>query len=163
MQLIMIFETRASCKSDYRYVKSAMDYFYVERSYKLTPLFASSKSELTNQEGKIKKYKGLYAGDSAVIICADYDREDDENNAPISLHCKRCGYELVWMNRNVEEVFLGKSVPSRQKEKESTAFLRKKETYLSTIHTLDNKEPLLKHPSSNLLVVLDKYINRKHK
>ena len=77
MQLILVFETRASCQSDYIYVKSAIDFFYVERKHKITPIYAKAKSELTNCGKKIKDYVNKYEGDSKVILFADYDKEDD--------------------------------------------------------------------------------------
>ena len=55
MQLILVFETRASCQSDYIYVKSAIDFFYVERKHKITPIYAKAKSELTNCGKKINE------------------------------------------------------------------------------------------------------------
>lgn len=163
MQLILVFETRASCQSDYIYVKSAIDFFYVERKHKITPIYAKAKSELTNCGKKIKDYVNKYEGDSKVILFADYDKEDDPKNAKIKKYCKEMSYDLVWMNLDIEEVFLGKRVEKRAKEKEALCFLKKKQTYLSSNKELGCHKPLDKHPSSNLLVVLDKYLISKHK
>lgn len=72
-------------------------------------------------------------------------------------------FDLVWMNLDIEEVFLGRRIRNNAKKKEALSFLKKKQTYLSSNQMLANPKPLDKHPSSNLLIVLDKYLARKHK
>lgn len=161
MQIILIVETRASCESDYRYIKSAIDYFYVERSYKLSKVFARSKAELIRSDKKIAALKANYSGDSAVIICADYDAPNDPLNREIERYCHTHSYELVWMNVDVEEVFWGRCVLSRDKNKESIRFLTKKHSIIASLTTINIKDPTSRHPASNLLPVLDKYLKRK--
>lgn len=163
MQLILVFETRASCESDYIYVKSAIDYFYVERKHKTTPIYAKTKSSLINCGKRIESYMDKYQGVSKVILFADYDKKDDPNNAKIEKYCSDKSFDLVWMNLDIEEVFLGRRVEKRSKEREALNFLKKKQTYLSSNQVLANPKPLDKHPSSNLLVVLDRHLRRKHK
>lgn len=65
------------------------------------------------------------------------------------------------MNRDVEEVFLNHHVPKDEKQQASFDFLKRKEKILEAIKTLDIARPLSKHPASNLLIVLDKYLRRK--
>lgn len=161
MQIILVVETRASCESDYRYIKSAIDYFYVERSFKISKIFAKTKSELVSCDKKIKEYKNKYIGVTKVIVCADYDSENDPSNDVIINYCDTHSYDLVWMNVNVEDVFLGRIVPDRDKNRESFKFLKRKNTYLSSNIVLNNPSPLDKRPASNLLTVLDKYLKRK--
>lgn len=57
MQIILLVETRATCESDYRYIKSVIDYFYLERSFKLSKVFAKTKSELVKSDKKNKCFK----------------------------------------------------------------------------------------------------------
>lgn len=161
MQIVLVVETRASCESDYRYIKSAIDYFYIERSFKISKIFAKTKSELINCDKKIKEYRNKYVGVTNVIVCADYDSENDPNNEAIINYCAHHSYDLVWMNVNVEDVFLGKTVPDKDKNRESLNFLKRKDTYLSSNVVLNSQSPLDKRPASNLLVVLDKYLKRK--
>ena len=97
-----------------------------------------------------------------MILFADYDKKDDPNNAKIEKYCYK-SFDLVWMNLDIEEVFLGRRVEKRAKEREALNFLKKKQTYLSSNQVLINPKPLDKHPSSNLLVVLDRHLRRKHK
>lgn len=161
MQIILIVETRASCDSDYRYIKSAIDHFYVERSFKLSKIYAKNKSELITTNKKIEALKEKYNGDSVVVICADYDRKNDPLNQEIETHCLKHSYELVWMNLDVEEVFWSKQISNKNKNKESVKFLKLKNSIIPALKTLDIDNPKLKHPASNLLLVLDKYLVRK--
>ena len=161
MQLVLVLETRASCESDYRYIKSAIDFFYIERSFKLTKIFANNKTELIKQEKKISECKNKYNGETVVVICADYDRESDTFNNQLSNYCADNCFELVWMNLDVEEVFLGKQIPNRLKNKESINFLKRKDFLLSSIQTLNAPNPTTFHPASNLLIIIDKYLKRK--
>lgn len=163
MQLILVFETRPSCESDYIYVKSAIEFFYVERKYKITPIYAETKSELIKCGKKIKGYIEKYQGDSKVILFADYDKGGDPDNAKIEKYCNDMSYDLVWMNLDIEEVFLGRRIKNNAKKKEALSFLKRKQTYLLSNGAFDCSKPLDKHPSSNLLIVLDKYLTRKHK
>ena len=161
-QLILVFETRASCESDYIYVKAAIDHFYVERRHKITPIYAKTKSELINCEKRIQSRIDKNRDDSKVILFADYDKKDDPNNAKIEKYCLDKSFDLVWLNLDIEEVFLGRRVEKRAKEREALNFLKKKQTYLSSNQVLANPTPLDKHPSSNLLLVLDRHLRRKH-
>lgn len=161
MQLILLVETRASCESDYRYIKSVIDYYYVERSFKLSKIFAKTKSELIKLEPRIASLKDRYNGESVVVVCADVDRKGERLNKTIEEYCNKHEYELVWMNLDVEEVFWGRVVPNHQKNQESIRFLSRKHLLIPTLDTLSIENPLQKHPASNLLVVLDRYLKRK--
>lgn len=46
IRLIVICETRSSSKTDYKYIKSVIDYYYKPRSYSIKPIYATSKPEL---------------------------------------------------------------------------------------------------------------------
>ena len=65
------------------------------------------------------------------------------------------------MNVDVEDVFLGKTVSKKRKNKELMNFLKCKEFFLSTNTVLNNQAPLVKRPASNLLIALDKSLKRK--
>ena len=94
-------------------------------------------------------------------MCADYDNPNDPDNIKIQQYCASNGYDLVWMNVDVEDVFLGRTVSKKMKSKELMNFLKHKESFLSTNTVLNNQTPLVKRPASNLLNVLDKYLRRK--
>ena len=162
MQIVLCLETRSSSKTDYRYIKSAIDFYYVERSFKLTPVYAKSKSELMHCEKRIRAYENNYPEKTVVVFCADYDHDGDSSlNERLERYCASHSYDLVWMNKDVEEVFLNHHIPKDEKQQASFDFLKRKEKILKAIKTLDIARPLSKHPASNLLIVLDKYLRRK--
>lgn len=65
------------------------------------------------------------------------------------------------MNLDVEEVFWGKRVPNKKKNRESIRFLTVKNSIISSLKTIDIENPTSKHPASNILIVLDRYLKRK--
>ncbi|MBQ9265857.1 MAG: hypothetical protein IJ186_02125 [Bacilli bacterium] len=161
MQLILVLETTAKAKTDYIYIKSVFDYYYENRSVKLTPIYAKCKHELINQSKKIEREKALYKGKSIVIICADYDREGEKINKDIIKYAKNNNCQIVWFNRNIEEVFLHRTV-DKDKTIEAIQFSRYRNTLVPKLSSIDVSNPLSKRPSSNILVIFDLYLNRKN-
>lgn len=160
MQLILVLETRSSCNSDYRYIKATIDYYYKQRTFNINPIYAKTKSELVKQDKRVQEEINRYNGYSKVVLCADYDSDSSPENIVIVEYCKKHDYELIWMNTNIEHVYLNKPNVD-DKDKESRNFLRKSKIILKNLQNLHNLEPLDKPCSSNILVVLDKYLERK--
>ncbi len=148
-----------SNKSDWMYIKSTIDFFYLPRTFALDKIFATSKSELINQDIKIANKTKSIDREIKIIIVADYDREEELNNRIIN-YCKKKDYDLVWMNLDIEDVFLGKQIPNNHKKIEAINFQSRKHKILPNL-TLDNDEPLKRRHTTNLLSILDKYISRK--
>jgi len=161
MQIILITESTKSCNSDYKYIKSCLDYFYCSRENAIKNISAKCKSELIKQDVKIENLRKRFHGHSEVIICADFDDKEDPDNGRIIKYARKNGYNIAWMNIDVEEVFLGKRIKKKDKSKEALNFLKKKDILLCKNDCLAECEPFKKHPCSNLLVVLDKYLKRK--
>ena len=159
IKLVFIMETRSSNKSDWMYIKSSIDYFYKPRTFALDKIFATTKSELISQDTKIKSKIDDSTREVKVIIVADYDRKEDLNDKIIK-YCNDNDYDLVWMNLDVEDVYLGKQVPNNRKKSEAINFQSKKHKLLPKLTGLSNPSPLKTRHTTNLLVVLDKYISR---
>jgi len=70
-------------------------------------------------------------------------------------------YELVWMNGTIEEVFLGKKVSNKQKTKEANKYLEHYLKILPSLNNLENSSALTSSRSSNIILVLDKILDRK--
>lgn len=159
MQLILVMETRPSCNSDYRYLKATIDYFYKPRSFNIQKIYAGNKSELLNQARKIQIEKQKFNGESVVVVCADYDRPDDPLNEQLINYCNENNFELVWMNSNIEHVYL--NLPNtRDKERASIDFLRRSQRILPLLDNLADDNPVCKTRSTNLIYILDKYFER---
>ena len=159
LQLIIVMETRSSNKSDYMYIKSTIDYYYKPRTFGITKLYAETKSKLITQDAKIESIKAKTDRNVIVILCADYDREEELNKIIVT-YCNANHYELVWMNPNIEEVYWGKHVDDKDKEREAIKFQQKKNKLLPTLTNISSQEPLNKKKTSNILIILDKYLQR---
>lgn len=160
IELIFLVETRASNKSDWMYIKSTLDFYYEQRTYGISKIFAKTKSQLIDQNENIKTKISNSSRTPKVIIVADYDRDENLNDK-IIVYCKDNDYDLVWMNLDIEDVYLGKQIPSNTKGKEAINFQTKKDKLFPLITTLNNKSPLQKRHTSNILCILDKYLTRK--
>ena len=152
-------ETRSAVRSDWMYIKSAIDYFYRPRTFALDKIFASSKGELIKQDKKLESKKNDKNREFKIIIVADYDREEEINDR-IKKYCEKQDFDLVWMNLDVEDVFLGKQIKNKDKKTEAIKFQARKLDLIPKLKGLENPNPLTKRNSTNLLLVLDKYIER---
>lgn len=159
-QIIIVMETRKSCNSDYKYISTTIKYFYKEGTFLIKPIYAKTKSELINQNSKNRSAINSYAAKSVVLICADYDRDDDPLNPKLLHYCTTNNFEIIYMNRNIEEVFLN-VLNVKNKTDLANSFLRKAKIILKNLSNLNESNPVLTTPSSNLLFVLDKYLKRK--
>ena len=159
IKLVFVMETRSSNRSDWMYIKSTIDYFYKPRTFALDKIFATTKSELIQQDVKINSKINDLNREVKVIVVADYDRDENLNNI-IEQYCNDKKYDLVWMNLDVEDVYLGKQVSDNHKKSEAINFQAKKHKLLPNIKGLDNNTPLKTRHTTNLLLVLDKYISR---
>ena len=160
IELVIVMETRASSKSDWMYIKSTIDYYYKPRTYSLKKIFAKTKTELIKQDTKINNQISNTQRTSKVIICADYDR-DEEINLIIKKYCTDNSYDLVWMNLDVEDVYLGRQVSKNCKTKEAISFQKISDKILPKLENLSINDPLSLRHSSNILVILDKYLERR--
>lgn len=161
IRLIVVCETRASSKTDYKYIKSVIDYYYKPRSYSIKPIYATSKPELIKQDKKIEKEINDYPGQVIVVLFADVDLDDNDLNNRIISYCNNKKYELVWMNGTIEEVFLGRKISNKQKTKEANKYLEHYLKILPALNNLDNSSALVSNRSSNIILVLDKILDRK--
>ena len=160
IELILIMETRSSNKSDYMYIKSTLDYYYEPRTYGIKKIFATTKSLLIKQEKKIEKLCNMIERKPVIIVIADYDQDEPLNDI-ITKYCLNKSYDLIWMNSDVEEVYLGEKISRKDKEKKAIAFQIKKNKLIPKLNNLSETNPLNKSKSSNILVVLDKHLKRK--
>ena len=153
-------ETRSSNKSDYMYIKSTLDYYYEPRTYGIKKIFATTKSLLIKQEKKIEKLCNMTERKPVIIVIADYDQDEPLNDI-ITKYCLNKSYDLIWMNSDVEEVYLGEKISRKDKEKKAIAFQIKKNKLIPKLNNLSETNPLNKSKSSNILTILDKYLMRK--
>ncbi len=171
LQLIFVVEANSKCKSDWFYIKDTIDRFYVydQAHVRLTPVYMDGKGKYQKKEREIssliKQYtnasKNNATRKSVVIYCFDCDNYDTKYEDRIFLdtakkYCDSHGYEFVWFYEDIECVYLGRRVDKGQKKKEAESFRCRKGIENITIKKLLNVA--YKANSSNLMVVLDKYL-----
>ena len=159
IELILIMETRSSNQSDYMYIKSTIDYYYQPRTFGITKIFATSKSQLTKQDNKIKNACKKTSRTPVIVVIADYDY-DEKLNEEIKIYCKNNSINLIWMNSDIEDVYLGEKTKRKEKEKSAIAFQISKDKLLPNLKNLSEIDPLKKNKCSNILIILDKYLKR---
>lgn len=166
--LFFVVEASSTSQSDYKYIQSVILHFYIDRKHHREPIYMATKSNLTDlaKINSATKRAMEVGGEVHVILCADKDVNKDEENAKIIRFCKDNSFDLVWMNQNIEHVFLDNPhLRSEDKSSKANDFLRRSDKIFKDfdIALLNTEDPLRKPRSSNLMLVLDKYIERKRR
>lgn len=168
LQMILCMETNKQAATDYIYIKDTINRFYVcDNKIRITPIYMNSKTRYRDKEvlKQIQKFSKEYRiGDSKVIYCIDTDSyEKDANHAKeleeLDRYCNANGHDMIWFCHEVEEVYIGKVIPDKQKVSEATNFRKK-----NSIHNISEEilsSITMKKGVSNILLVLDKYMRRR--
>lgn len=171
LQLIFCVETNKRAETDWVYIDETIKAKYkLSNQIKVSKINMETKSRYDARKvlGEIgkqsKRYKEYAHGESKVIYCVDTDAyesnyEHKKELDDIKKFCEKNNYDLVWFCHDVEEVFLGKHVESSQKVKEAGAFRSSRGIQCVREDKLSSIEIRIK--CSNILRVLDKYLERK--
>ena len=168
LQLIFVVETDKKCKSDQIYIKDTIDQFYQYDTAhtKFSFVYMDGKGNFDRKKvrNEIEDWLGPYRGQSVVIYCFDCDDYDSKQEDrtffnTVKRYCADHGYEFVWFCKDVESVYLGRKVSKSQKKAESAAFRGKHQIENVSANVL--LETRLKSNTSNLMVIMDKYLERK--
>lgn len=169
VQLIFCVETNKKTKSDWYYLNSLIQQFYcVDTSVKLSVVYMDGKNKYKQKSvlNDIKELHNMFRGDNTyVIYCFD---TDDIVNSPKALsfmkevedYCLRNVFDLVWFNRDIENVLLGKSVSNSEKATYAIDYVRKKSYVHLNVKMVEKENRYIE--GSNLFNVLDKYLTRKN-
>ena len=91
----------------------------------------------------------------------DYDVSSETqilyNN--IKSYCKNNGYEFVFFKKNVEDVYLGRSVTKDEKVKKAEEFTRKR--LIESVDESNLRSEIHRQHTSNILNVLDLFWTKK--
>jgi hypothetical protein len=170
IQIILCVEADKHAKTDAIYINDTIKWFYeVGKSTKIRFIYMNGKTNYKSRHvlSQIQKYSKEYnIGVSKVIYCVDLDLLETnpvqvKENEEIREFATKNNYEMAWFCHDIEEVYLGASVEKRIK-KEMAIDFKKKEL----VSKVDPKKLLSKKTikgTSNLLLVLDKYLNRRIK
>ena len=96
---------------------------------------------------ELKEAVKEFIKDNKAII-EDYEADEEKNSNEINnnnnsnvifsleKYCKENDYDLVWMNLNIEDVYLGKMVETKSKAKEAFKFQLKKDSIFPTMQVV---------------------------
>ncbi len=173
LQLIICVETNKKCNSDYIYIKSSIEQFYSvnQGNIKLSPVYLdgkgnySSKKTLKNIDTLSKQYRVSSEDNKSVVLCCfDCDEYDSRPEDMVFLDgvksfCDEKGFKFVWFCKDIEQVYLGKSVPDNSKKNEANTFLKKK--MIKDLSMEKFKAAKYQNGKSNLCIILDEYLITK--
>lgn len=168
LQLIFCVETNKGAETDWVYIDETIKAKYkLSNQISLKKICMETKSKYNSRkvfkeiEEKTRRYTH---GKTKVIYCIDTDAyesnyEQKQEFEDVKRFCAINGYDLIWFCHDVEEVFLGKQVENSQKVKEAGAFRNGRK--IGNISDARLSAIGLGAKSSNILRVLDKYLERK--
>ena len=168
-QVILCVETNKKAKTDVGYIDAVIKKLYqIGTEIKLQYKYFNGKGGY-NAPKLLKEIKNDIAAlkgtsSSEVIYCIDTDKYDSEAevqklNADIENFCHQNGYKFIWFCRDVEEVFLHKTVEGSKKKAEVAKFKSGNNLGKATKATLSVNSMAKK--KSNMLLVLDQVLDRK--
>ncbi|MBR2498726.1 MAG: hypothetical protein IKB67_03330 [Clostridia bacterium] len=169
LALIFCVECNKKSESDKMYISNVIKNFYkLDTSIKTRYLNFAGKGKYKSEKIKkeIEKIKAEpHYKQIKVVYCVDADKiqaDPDTNklNEEIKKYCKKNNYEFVWFCRNIEDVFLHKTINnSKEKIKAAKKVGRVGGIGLATEKTLTATK--LSENKSNLMSVVDKVLQRK--
>ncbi len=133
-QIIFVVETNEKNRSDTRYIIKLWNQLYGINNNDLKRQFVymdgKFKYNKNNVKSKIKTFISENKdGENYVVYCFDTDKIDASNEElnnvkTFKKYCDDNNYKFVWFCYNIEMVFIGRSVPDFEKEKESKKFAK---------------------------------------
>ena len=173
LQIILCVEANNKSKSDYIYIKSAIEHFYkLDRANnKLTAIYMDGKGNYNASKTikLIRDYTKQYEASgknnrTVVFYCFDCDQydvksEDKKFLQKAKKYCKDNGYEFVWFCRDIEHVFLEKQIPKNKKTETANNFAAKGLIDNVNLHSLQASS--YQSQRSNLGIILGKYLDGK--
>lgn len=168
--IILVFECNSVSLSDYKYVRFLINARYKDNRH-LEKICAGSKTSIysTKTRNKIHNILKRYSGDDdivEIVLFADLDKgtkEDKKRNEEIKKFALLFNIPcyIVWFNRDIEEVFLGRRVDKKDKSKEAEKYYSKKDQTIPAESKLTVDNPENKLSSSNIILILDKIFEKR--
>lgn len=168
-QIILCVETNTQAKTDVGYIDAVIKKLYqIGTEIKLQYKYFNGKGGYGAPKllKKIKRDIAALKGRSSseVIYCIDTDKYDSNAevkklNVDIENFCNQKGYKFIWFCRDIEEVFLHRSIEDSKKKEAVAKFKAENDLGEATEETLSATS--MAKTKSNMLLVLDQILNRK--
>lgn len=167
-QIILCVEANRRAQTDNIYIKETITNFYkLDNKTRLSFANMNGKTNYRSRDvlSQIARYtKDYKIGNTSVIYCIDLDNYESDPaqvklNEEIKSYINDKGYEIIWFCRDIEEVYLGHSVGKSEKLSKAAEF--KKRELIQGISTKSLNLTRESKGKSNILMVLDRYLERK--
>lgn len=168
LQMILCLETNKRSNTDGIYISDTINHFYNKgNDIKISWIYMNTKTKYNAKDvcKQVKEKRDSYVhGETRVIYCVDTDDYEINTEHSMALdnieqYCIQNGYDLVWFCHDVEEVYWGHRVVDDVKVKEAAKFRSTKKIVDQDIINLTQK--IKRKNASNIMLVLDKYLDRK--
>ncbi len=168
LQIILCMETNKRAATDYIYIRETINRFYeINNKIKISPVYMNTKTRYKSKDviKEINRLQRDYKiGDTKAIYCIDTDlyesnAEHASDLKSISDFCKENEYDMIWFCHDIEEVYLERRISDKEKVAESGKFRNKNMIQSISENMLSCENIRLR--SSNILLVLDKYLKRR--
>ena len=168
IQLIIAVEANKESKSDYRYIDPFIKRYFKIGTNKISYVYMGSKMNYSNQgiKNQITSLINSYrkTGESHVIYCFDTDdfsvspdhQANDEKIKKDLVH----NSDIVWFNRDIEEVFINSRLENAEKKSKSIDFLAKGLIKSVSYQLFTYEDDFVGKRRSNLGVVISKYLEK---
>lgn len=168
IQLIIAVEANKESRSDYRYIDPFIKRYFKIGTNKISYVYMGSKRNysdkgIKNQITFLKK-SHKKTGESHVIYCFDTDdfsvspehQVNDEKIKKDLVHDS----DIVWFNRDIEEVFINSRLENAEKKSKSIDFLAKGLIKSVSYKLFTYEDNFVGKRRSNLGVVISKYLEK---
>lgn len=168
IQLIIAVEANKESRSDYRYIDPFIKRYFKIGTNKISYVYMGSKMNYSDKgiNAQINSLINSYrkTGKSHVIYCFDTDdfsvspehQVNDEKIKKDLVHDS----DIVWFNRDIEEVFINSRLENAEKKSKSIDFLAKGLIKSVSYKLFTYEDDFVGKRRSNLGVVISKYLEK---
>ena len=167
-QLLFCVETDRRSKTDWVYIKSVIDKYYViDNSISIKPVYMGGKTNYKRNKviSEIKTLTRQFrqTGSTTVIYCVDTDnwntdRDRNRELEEVRDYCSEKGYEFIWFCRDVEEVFWGHQIHNSDKTETAKKF--RSQNRVDSVPSDSLTEHKMKIGCSNIITVLNRHLKK---
>ena len=166
--MIIAVEANKESRSDYRYIDPFIKRYFKIGTNKISYVYMGSKRNYSDKgiNAQINSLINSYrkTGKSHVIYCFDTDdfsvspdhQANDEKIKKDLVH----NSDIVWFNRDIEEVFINSRLENAEKKSKSIDFLAKGLIKSVSYKLFTYEDDFVGKRRSNLGVVISKYLEK---
>jgi hypothetical protein len=162
--IVICVESSKQAGFDDKYIDNIIKYYYGDKN----PIrYVNMDGKGNYNKRSIKQNiqeKCIGFKDTVIIFAIDLDYyesnyQQKSMNERVNAYVDQMNYQLVWFYPNIEHVLVGEDIEKSKKRSRVTQFTKNQE--ITFINSSYLESPIIKKGYSNILLVLDKYLQRK--